>query len=166
MVLLLKVIVFLCICDLNVVLVVFTENSLCVFFIKLKWLSLNVISFCFLKVSRSATFPLSELFVFNWWHRVLWELALWTLIQKKRSKLNLEIILASFSWLDFWWKPNLDAVGLLLVKQTVTFSCLDHYLRSFFISNKIVWKMSCGFEDVNANPLTFFWISHADFVFP
>lgn len=36
MVLLLKVIVFLCICDLNVVLVVFTENSLCVFFIKLK----------------------------------------------------------------------------------------------------------------------------------
>lgn len=67
---------------------------------------------------------------------------------EKNPKLNLEMVLSSFSWLDLWWKPNLDAVDLLLVKQTVTFNCLDHYLRSCFISNKIMWKMSCGFEDV------------------
>lgn len=55
----LKVILFLCICDLNVLLDVFTENSLGVFFIKLKWFYLNVISYCFLKISCSATFLLS-----------------------------------------------------------------------------------------------------------
>lgn len=147
MFLLLKVIVFLCICEVNV-LAVFTENSLCVFFIKLKLLSLIVISFCFLKISNSSTFPLSEGFcvlVVDIEYAESWPSEL--LIQKKRSKLNLEVVLASFSWLDLRWKPNLDPVGLL-VKQTVTFNCLDCYLRSCFIRNKIMWKMSCGFEDV------------------
>jgi len=62
---LLKVVTFLCICYLNVAIAVFTENSLCAFFINLKLFSLNVTSFCCLKISCSATFPLC-LFVFNW----------------------------------------------------------------------------------------------------
>lgn len=43
----LKVILFLCNCDLNVLLDGFKENSLCVFCIKLKWFYLHVISYCF-----------------------------------------------------------------------------------------------------------------------
>lgn len=59
MFLFLKVIIFLCICDLNVLVDGFTENSLCVFFIKLKLFYLNVISYCFFKISCSSIFPLS-----------------------------------------------------------------------------------------------------------
>lgn len=89
-----------------------------------------------------------NLLCFNWWRRIHLKLSLWTLIQKKRSKLNLEMVLASLSWLDLWLKPNLVAVDLLLVKQTATFNCPEQCLRSCFISNRIMWKMSCGLEDV------------------
>lgn len=61
MFLVLKVMIFLCICDLNVLFDGFTENSLCVFFIKLKLFYLNVISYCFLKISCCAIFPLSRI---------------------------------------------------------------------------------------------------------